>query len=163
MKNNKRIRIALSIGLASIIMVVLGFMIFGVYTFFTNYGLQSPIVLRSPVYPLRNEVVVSPIKGDKKQKSMILDLGKIADKIYTLESSGGKNDSCKEIGKVNGYGYRQNTSEWICYGSHEEVRKLVINWLLSHLKTMSIEEALCHYNQGTITNSCTYAMNYKSL
>ena len=163
MRNNKRLKLALSTGLASIIMIVLGFMIYGVYSFFTTYGIQSPVLFQSPIYKLKNEVIISPIKGDKKQKSMLLDLGKIADKIYQLESSGGKNDGCRDLGLYNGYGYRQNSFEWICYNSHEEVRQHVINWLTKNIKNGDIRSALCLYNQGKVTNECTYAVNFERL
>jgi hypothetical protein len=94
---------------------------------------------------------------------MILDLGQIADKIYTLESSGGKNDGCRDMGLFNGYGYRQNSFEHVCYGSHEEVRSHVIAWLEQNIKGGDIERALCKYNRGINEAGCTYSMNYLTL
>jgi hypothetical protein len=135
---------------------------YGIYSFLTSYRFRTPILLQSPIVKIKPNILINPISKGKVTEA-IIDIGEIVDKIYTLESSDGKNDSCNKIGKFNGYGYRQNTSEWICYNSHEEVRELVINWVLSHLKTMSIEQAMCHYNQGTVSDSCTYAVNYRSL
>ena len=63
----------------------------------------------------------------------------------------------------NGYGYRQNSGEWICYDSHEEVRQHVIAWLEQHIKAGDIDKSLCMYNQGIDETKCTYAINYQSL
>jgi hypothetical protein len=159
-----RIKLFFSTLIASAILGIIFFIGYGVYSFFTTYGIQSPIVLQSPIYKLNPGVIITPLATQSgKITAVEVDLGKIADKIYTLESSGGKNDSCKEMGLYNGYGFRQNTQEWVCYKSHAEVRQLVINWLLAHLKDQTIEQALCHYNQGTVSSTCTYAMNFKSL
>jgi hypothetical protein len=49
--------------------------------------------------------------------------------IYTLESSQGKNDGCKRSGKFNGFGFRQNSREFKCYDTFEEVVNEVDNWL----------------------------------
>lgn len=135
--------------------------IYGLFSFFTTYGLQFPVVFRSPIYTLEKKVLIKPLA--KKKTSMIIDLGKIADKIYTLESSNGRNDSCRNLGLYNGYGYRQNSFEWMCYSSHQEVREIVINWLTTHIKDGNVEKALCMYNRGVVEDSCTYAVNYQSL
>ena len=148
----------------SIVFLLLCMAIYGAVSFYDTYSFQSPLILRSPIVPRHSEIIISPVStGSAKLQSGIFDLGKIADKIYTLESSNGKNDSCRNLGKFNGYGYRQNSAEWICYDSHEEVRQLVINWLTKHIKNGDIENALCMYNQGKDLKSCTYSMNYLTL
>ncbi len=134
---------------------------YGIYEFNYNYALQAPVTFRSPIVSRHRDILISPV--GTQSASMILDLGKIADKIYTLESSHGKHDSCNNLGLFNGFGFRQNTSEWMCYSSHEEVRQLVINWLTTHIKDFGIEKALCMYNQGKVESSCTYSENYLSL
>jgi hypothetical protein len=54
----------------------------------------------------------------------------IADKIYQLESSSGKNDQkCERIGKHNGYGYAQGVDKNFCLDSDEEMRAVVIDWI----------------------------------
>ena len=136
--------------------------LYGVVSFNNTYSIQSPIIIRSPLVPRNRDVIVSPV-GKKDKTGYIFNVGAIADKIYTLESSNGKNDGCNNLGLFNGYGYRQNSFEHICYGSHEEVRQLVINWLEKHIKEGNITQALCLYNQGLNENSCTYAVNYLSL
>lgn len=135
--------------------------VYGVYTFVNTYGFQTPIILRSPVYKLHPEILLSPIGSKSATIEGTFDVGKIADYIYMKESSSGKADGCRDLGLYNGYGYRQNSFEWICYSSHEEVRQHVINWLTQNIKDGNIEQALCRYNQGIDTQSCSYAINYK--
>lgn len=150
---------------AGVILILSLLSAYGIYAFFTTYALQSPILFQAPIRKLNPDVIISPVSSEsgKAAKTGTFNVGEIADKIYILESSGGKNDGCRELGKFNGYGYRQNSFEWVCYDSHEEVRQLVINWLTKHIKDGNIEQALCLYNQGKITSECTYALNYKSL
>lgn len=141
------------------LVLMLGFLsMYGIYAFLSTYGLQSPIILRSPVYLLRAEASIKFLGKD--EKSSILDLGKIADYIYLKESTSGKNDGCRRLGLYNGYGFRQNSFEWVCYRSHEEVRALVIEWLTKNIKEGNIEEALCYYNEGRRNNGCRYTLNY---
>jgi hypothetical protein len=92
-------------------------------------------------------------------------LSEISDKIYQLESSGGRNDGCRRIGLYNGYGFRQNKKEWKCFKSHGVARELVIDWLNYHLNKehLTISQALCHYNQGSVTNDCGYHRKYLRL
>ena len=74
---------------------------------------------------------------------------KIADKIFLLESSNGKNDQkCGRLGKANGYGFRQGIGRNYCLNSHSEVRSEVIEWFKEKLKTHSLPEAVCGYNLG---------------
>jgi hypothetical protein len=160
--NKKKITFKSAVSIMVFLMAL--FMIYGLYSFFTTYGLRTPVIFQSPVYRLNPEVIISPISTPSgKTTSVTIDLGKIADKIYTLESSGGKNDGCRKLGLYNGYGYRQNTSEWVCYGSHEEVRQHVISWLTENIKNGDVQDALCYYNKGKRNIGCTYAVNYKSL
>jgi len=82
----------------------------------------------------------SIIKGKKN--------GEILWRVYTLESSKGKNDGCKLHGKFNGFGYRQNTRESRCYEFFEEVVYEVDIWFEQKLQTYNLAEALCGYNLG---------------
>jgi len=136
---------------------------YGVYSFFYNYSLQSPIIFQSPIVSKHKDVIISPVATGSAKTSMLIDLGAIADKIYTLESSGGKNDGCRKLGLFNGYGFSQSTFHWNCYTSHEEVRQLVINWLEDHIGKYGLEKSLCIYNRGVNEIGCTYSMNYLSL
>ena len=73
--------------------------------------------------------------------------------IWALESSMGRNDSCKNIGKVNGFGFAQSTHTWNCFDSFEEVVSKVDEWL-----TMRDRENYCLYQQGIRTPDCAYAL-----
>jgi hypothetical protein len=92
-----------------------------------------------------------------------VELKAIADKIYTLESSNGKNDSCKQKGKFNGYGYMQSTYHWVCFNTKEEVEQEVIKWLEKQLKEKTVAQALCYYNEGVAKDNCKYYENYLTL
>jgi len=90
-------------------------------------------------------------------------ISEIVDKVYILESSGGKNDSCQLKGLYNGYGYSQSTFSWRCYKTKEEVRSLVAEWFKEKLAHNSLETALCIYNRGIATSDCEYAQKFASL
>lgn len=162
-KKTTRFNIALASMVGIVIFGVLIVAGYGVYTFLHTYGFQNPVQFRSPIYELHPDVIISPISTGSATMQGTFNVGDIADKIYTLESSGGKNDGCKRLGKFNGYGFRQNDHEWVCYESHAQVRLEVINWLTKNIKDGNIEKAMCLYNKGTIEEGCAYALNYKSL
>lgn len=157
-----KLGLILSTIVVTVFLILVLLAIYGVISFFKNYGLQNPIVLRSPVYSKTKDILISPISTKSAKQSMVIDLSKIADKIFTLESSRGKNVNCPE-GTYNGYGYRQNTFEWVCYPTQDEVRQHVINWLSTNIKGGDVETALCKYNRGISEKGCTYAVNYASL
>lgn len=88
----------------------------------------------------------------------------IVRKIYQLESSSGKNDSCRAKGKFNGYGYAQSIHTWNCYESHEQVKELVTAWVIDKQnKGYTLNELLCYYNIGIKTNSCIYVNKFNSI
>ena len=90
-------------------------------------------------------------------------ISQIVDKIYTLESSNGKHDSCKSIGKFNGYGFMIHGNTYTCYDSYAEVRGEVEKWFTKHLKDMDLATATCYYNLGVKTNNCSYHDKFLSL
>jgi hypothetical protein len=89
-------------------------------------------------------------------------LEEIADRIFILESSGGKYVNCPG-NTFNGYGWHQNRSEWKCYNSQEEVRGYVKKWFKEKTKTHDIESAACGYNTGTFEKGCLYYQKFVSL
>lgn len=149
--------------------------------FFDNYRLQSPIVidLRSPVReryisPVSVGVTATPISNDEDQKGVTptitptpnesaLAHPEILEKVYTLESSGGKNDGCRDEGKYNGFGYGQNKYVWNCFDSLEEVQQKVDAWFSKHLADKTLAQALCYYNTGHVIDTCEYYELYMSL
>lgn len=152
-----------------------------------TFKFQTPIILQSPLIieprenvqelPSGSSVIpeaeakeidfsgatfISKATGTTDQlstdKSNITD---VVRKVYRLESSSGKNDGCvtKGLG-YNGYGYRQNKSEWKCFTSREEVAGYVEWQINKYLKTMDLPTALCYYNSGVKTSNCEYYQNY---
>lgn len=87
--------------------------------------------------------------------------------IYMLESTKGQNDGCKDEGKFNGYGFRQNSSEWKCYDSFAEVTKEVNDWLEYQLDQNGgdIIESVCYYNKGVhgLMSCGDYSANFSSV
>lgn len=92
------------------------------------------------------------------------DVKEIVKKVYRLESSGGKNDSCKIPGKVNGYGFGVYGGKSPCFDSHEEVTALVEDWFQKRLdRGMTVGQAACLYNTGTASDDCPYYQKFLSL
>lgn len=100
--------------------------------------------------------IISPVSGETQQpltEDEVIDqhhLAPVLHSIYMLESTEGENDSCKDEGKFNGYGYAQNGSMWKCYDSFDEVTERVNMWLEDRLATNgnNLTEAICYYNTG---------------
>lgn len=83
--------------------------------------------------------------------------------VYMLESTKGQNDGCKEDGLINGFGFRQNSSEFRCYRDFSSVVSKVDNWFSTRLSenNNNVAEALCFYNKGIANlNSCDYSQNF---
>lgn len=85
-------------------------------------------------------ITVTPTPKIKVQVEKIVDI------VYRLESSQGKNDPCRIKGGYNGFGMAPGT----CYSSHEEVRAKVVTWFDKCLNTngYSLSHCACSYNLG---------------
>lgn len=83
---------------------------------------------------------VTPTPKNKVQVDRIVDI------VYRLESSQGKNDPCRIKGGYNGFGMAPGT----CYSSHEEVRAKVVTWFNKCLNVngYSLSHCACSYNLG---------------
>lgn len=107
---------------------------------------------------------VKEIKKEKYEEQNTINIDEIVSKVYRLESSAGKNDSCRDKGLYNGYGYAQHKSSWNCYTTPEEVRGYVKAWFEEKLDaSYSVEEALCMYNVGIKQSDCEYVNKYNAL
>lgn len=88
----------------------------------------------------------------------------MADIIYKLESSSGKNNysRCSIVGKVNYFGFGINGSgKYMCFENLKENRTAVINWIKNHFNEGLTEaQLICHYNTGVISENCPYYKNY---
>lgn len=176
---------------ANVVMVTL-WSIFIVW-FFSNFSLRTPIIIQTPIVAKvkvpsakpdaeikPRSITVTPTPKKKSESHTTVKVGQVRvlpykvyaaepegvdiKKIYQLESSSGRNDSCKNQGKFNGYGYGQNKHVWNCFDSFEEVTNKVQAWFDDKQdKGFTLNEQLCYYNQGIRTEDCHYAMNYHSL
>lgn len=95
-------------------------------------------------------------------------LDQIADAVYRLESSSGKNDKCVRKGLgYNGYGWGQSLTKDNCHPNRQAVREKVIGWFDRNLETMTLAEALCYYNQGkpggVLQEDCKYYRDFKEI
>lgn len=85
--------------------------------------------------------------------------------VYKLESSRGKQDSCKNKGLFNGFGFGQSDSAMAngtgaCYQSLDEIASKVDAWFTKQLETKTLPQALCYYNTGHVTDTCSYYNKY---
>ena len=102
--------------------------------------------------------------GSDKEVAPAPETISIVDKIYILESSGGKYDSCVDNGLgVNGFGYGIYEDKMTCFKSSQEARNAVLGWFKGKLGTMTPEQAICLYQSGTASNSCEYLSKYNEL
>lgn len=115
-------------------------------------------VQQNTIAPAQAKEMVVETKEEPKE-----EIATIVAKVRRLESSGGIKDGCLDKGKINGYGYAQNKSSWMCYDSHDEVKNLVTKWFERDLKERTLAQALCRYNTGTPSDNCEYLENYKKL
>lgn len=83
--------------------------------------------------------------------------------IYGLESSFGRADGCRAKGLYNGFGYRQNSSEWVCYRTFNEVVDHVEAWVEQH-SDLPLGQMMCLYNAGDAnTTDCNDANQFMKL
>lgn len=161
--------------------------------FFDTYRFrfQSPIVIQAPMWiekrpvitemtaeasasatptatptPKEQVKIVHPVHAESPTHEQIIrgkTNGDILWKVYRLESSAGQNDGCKRGGKFNGFGYRQNSKEWVCFDTFEEVAHYVSVLFEERMEKMSLAEALCLYNTGTKSKDCKYYRDFMAL
>jgi len=120
----------------------------------------------SPTLTPKKQSLIPEVQAKDMTIADYIDQAKHKDilrKIYTLESSQGRNDGCKDNGKLNGFGYGQNRYTWNCFDTPQEVVNKVDAWFDRELQTKTLAEALCYYNKGIVENNCTYYQNYLSL
>lgn len=125
--------------------------------------LTDPIVLEVEAH---EPVIKEATPAAEPVVDKVVDLNEVVDKVAMLESSGGKYGlakTCRDKGQYNDWGYLIEPG-W-CFDDYEEGRETIKKWFIKHMvkERMSLEESLCHYNIGTVTNSCEYASNYEAL
>ena len=97
--------------------------------------------------------ISSPISTESLEEQDLSDttspVSQIADEIWMLESTRGKNNysKCEAIGKVNGIGYGIWGGNWQCFESHEEEMKTLEKWISEKRdKGMTDKELMCLYS-----------------
>jgi uncharacterized protein (DUF1697 family) len=113
-----------------------------------------------PIFP--EPVEIEEVKQEPQESEEDSEIKEMVRKIYILESSGGKHDSCHKIGKENGFGYGIYKGKHTCFDSHEEVTAKVEEWFRKKLKVYDLRSAVCIYNTGK-TAPCPYYQKFKSL
>lgn len=122
---------------------------------------QNPVVIT--LRPTTQAIIIDYQAEQQRQA----DLTSLVNNIYGLESSYGKNDSCLNQGKFNGYGFGAGTKNGKfnepCFDTHDQITKIVAAWFNDKLQTLDVNAALCDYNLGRVIENCTYSQNYNLL
>lgn len=104
----------------------------------------------SPKTVIINIARPAEAKEIKQEEVKIDSIEQIADKIWFLESTRGKNNysKCEAIGKINGIGYGiTGNGKYQCFNSHDEEMQVLRGWIIDkRAKGMSEQEMLCHYS-----------------
>ena len=120
-------------------------------------GIVVPV--RAGTAILADTKEASPVNTERGMATSPLPLDKIADYIYLMESSSGKNNApaCEKIGKVNGYGFAINKYSTWCFNNDNETREEVKKWIIKRANEgLSVPEMLCFYHLGIKTSDCDY-------
>ena len=192
-ENNRRTRKQRIIKSLLVVWFIIGTFstLYVVSEFLSTYEFRNPVIRKELVLPIPEvdrvtPSILSPIPEEnkvtptntptsipiKKQRfipkveasTSIPSFEKVVDGIFTLESSKGRNDGCRDKGLYNGYGYGQSTFAWNCFETQEEVIAKVNGWLEDKIdKGFTIAEALCYYNEGIRRNDCPYYQKFMTL
>lgn len=132
--------------------VILEFILVLGYAYTKNKGylefLEPKTVYIEPAHA-EESPEVKP-EASKLPVEEISDVERIADTIYTLESTQGKNNysKCEAVGKVNGIGYGiDGSGKYQCFENHAEEMKTLKAWISKHFaEGMNEKELKCHYS-----------------
>lgn len=141
--------------------------------FFDKYDMQIPVKLQ-PLFIEQKQPEPKTIEIIKEVKAAEIEQPKVVEEkpkidsteqivygIFGNESTWGKADGCTRKGLFNGYGYRQNAREFVCYKTRDEVKNHVIKWVEDKkAKGFTVSQLLCYYNTGYKTNDCKYYQDY---
>lgn len=116
-------------------------------------------VLVSPLASPTPTPTPTPTPRPKTAEEMMksLEYGEVVWATYGHESGYGKHDSCRAIGKYNGFGYGMRDGKYPCFDTLEEVATKVSDWFVKNLQKYTIRQALCRYNSGVPEMNCDYA------
>lgn len=178
----RKIRI-LKIKLASTTLVLVS-MFVGTYWFTTNYYLRNPVLLSFQSLWAKREpqrVMVPVVMGEevttgvanavtKEEKIAVIRGSKypvVIAGVWNLESTSGENANghhnyCNEVGYSNEFGFGVYGENRKCFRTFDESVSAVEAWFDGQLKRLSVDQALCLYNTGSVTDECDYAYNYRA-
>jgi hypothetical protein len=112
-----------------------------------KWGLYDLFQPKSKTIILIRPAEAKEIKQEDVKKD---NIDQIADKIWLLESTRGKNNysKCEAIGKINGIGYGiSGNGKYQCFNSHDEEMQVLIGWIIDkRAKGMSEREMICLYS-----------------
>ena len=159
---NKTIKKAQRIALAVVIvqfMLVIGF----------NQLAKTDIIpklTKNEVITIQNVQAQEPKEEQKPEIKETTEAERIADIIYTLESSRGINNysKCEAQGLYNGYGFAiPGNGNYKCFKEGED-REAVIEWINDKIaKNFTESEIYCYYNLGIKSNTCPYYQKAQSI
>lgn len=115
-------------------------------------ALEAPEVFEAKTITIINPAEASEIvKEDTTPVIHSSDkIAELAEMIYNLESTNGKNNysKCEEIGKVNGIGYGiPGNGTYQCFESHEDEMQVLKGWIIDKKsKGKTDNELLCLYS-----------------
>lgn len=157
MSKTKKVLLAIALG------IILGYMLIGVEVVGWNVAVSLTTSMFTQFISVKS-VPVAYARTIEHNQINPKQLDDIARKIQILESSGGKNDGCKRKGMVNGYGYRQNSTEIKCFDSKTDVKRLVEGWFYDKFNSgYTLSQAVCEYNTGKKLNDCNYFKKFQTV
>jgi len=116
------------------------------------------VALTAPqMFEARTIVIVNPAQAKEiekpEEKVEVIhkdEVAELAEMIYNLESTNGKNNysKCEAIGKINGIGYGiPGNGKYQCFESHEDEMQVLKGWIIDKKsKGMTEKELLCLYS-----------------
>ncbi len=131
-------------------------LIAAMFSLFTRISKASPQT-KGQTKIWKQKVYISETPRSDEEIIRSLPYGDLIWKTYGHESTWGKYDGCRAQGKYNGFGFEQNDTGYVCFGSLKEVAVKVSQWFEQHLKTITVRQALCYYCYGKLMDNCDYA------
>ena len=123
------------------------------YSTALNYGALELLQPRTVIIEVAqaSPVQIQPQpQAPKQPQEEIIDVERIADTIYSRESSRGKHNysACTKQNKINGIGYGiPGNGKFMCFTSHEEEMETLKKWINRHIaEGMTEKELMCHYS-----------------
>lgn len=129
--------------------VLLEFLLAGGYAIAEHKGYLEFLQPKTVIIKVAEAKEITP-EAPKQPEVVDNSINNIADKIYLLESSRGKNNysKCKAIGRVNSIGYGiDGSGKFVCFKDHAEEMLTLTNWIKNkQAQGMTEAQMLCLYS-----------------